>query len=70
MPHTLGFDLRVRMQRARRLPATEKPCIEIGDIVRPRSGGSLLEVIDVDGEHVYCAGFIDPFNAAGLESTA
>ena len=67
MSHALGFNLRARMQRARRLPATEKSHIRRGDIVRQFSGGPLLWVNDVDGEHVYCDGFLDPFGAAGLE---
>ena len=41
--------------------------IEAGDTVRCRTSRLLLHVIDVDGEHVYCDGFLDPFSASGLE---
>ena len=62
MSDTIGFDLHLSAQ-----PENDQPVIEIGDIVRPKSGGPILHVTDIDGEHVYCAGFIDPFGAAGLE---
>ena len=65
MSDTIGFDTRTRAVRY--FPTTENLHIEIGDIVRQRSGGLLLQVTDVDGENVYCAGFLDPFGAAGLE---
>ena len=62
MAHPPGFDL-----GAGRLPAPEKPHIEIGDTVRCRASRLLFHVIDVDGEDIYCHGYIDPFSAAGLE---
>ena len=62
MAYPIGFDLH--------LSAASEPvqhAIRVGDIVRQRSGGPLLWVNDVDGEHVYCAGFLDPFSTSGLE---
>ena len=67
MAHPLGFNLNAHIQRACRPPATEKSRIRTGDIVRQRSGGPLLCVTDVDGDDIYCDGFLDPFNADGLE---
>ena len=65
MPHTPGFDLRSRIQRGRSR-SVEKPQIEIGNVVRVGLYGPQLLVIDVDGENVYCEGFIDPFGASSL----
>ena len=58
---TVGFDLH--------LPATPEPTprsIEPGDVV-VAWGWQFLRVNQVDGEDIYCDGFLDPFTASGLE---
>ncbi len=62
-----GFDLSKRSSRSRKSRKPDQPSIKYGDVVRQRPNGLPLQVTDVEGDKVYCDGFIDPFGASGLE---
>ena len=68
MPHPIEFDLHYRPP-FRRSSGEPIPLaiIRLGDMVRRHMGGPFLWVIAVDGEDIYCEGFVDPFKASSLE---
>ena len=62
-----GFDLSKRSSHPRASRHPEPLPIRRGDVVRQRPNGLPLQVMAVEGDKVYCQGFIDPFGMSGLE---
>ena len=65
--YATGFELHHHAQRAPGSDESASRAIRTDDIVRPMSGGQTMLVNEVDGDHIYCDGFLDPFCSSRLE---